>query len=172
MKFATLTALLTLLPVVTIGKPHPAAPPLKANQIKTFVTFGDSTTDTGRVFNGGVQWPDYVSGYTGVKLYPGAVSGSTCSNAITPRPFNALVESQIPTFLEKKANKSVIVDPKTTLYTLWMGTNDVGVNSIITQGNEASVVEVAECLVGWVKTMYDNGARYFLFENVSFFFFQ
>jgi len=77
-----------------------------------------------------------------------------------------LVEAQIPKFLGQKANGTVTVDPDTTLYTLWMGTNDIGVNSIITQGNGATVVDVAECLVSWVKTMYDNGARYFLFENL------
>lgn len=165
MKFTALAAFLSLLPALTLSEPNDG--PFGAKQIKTLVTFGDSTTDTVRVFNGGVQWPDYVSGYTGVKLYPYAKSGSTCSNAITPRPFLPLVEWQVPTFLEEKANGTVTVDAESTLYTLWMGTNDIGVNSILTQGNEATVLDVANCLVGWVKTMYDNGARNLIVQNVS-----
>ncbi|KAF9450391.1 carbohydrate esterase family 16 protein [Macrolepiota fuliginosa MF-IS2] len=160
MKFTALTALHSLLPLAR------ANGPFTHGQIKTLVTFGDSTTDTQRVFNGGVQWPDYVSGYANVTLYPFAQSGSTCSNAITPRPFPALVESQLPTFFEEKKNGTVKLEEKSTVYTLWMGTNDIGVNSILTQGNEATIVDVASCLTGWVKTMYDSGARNLILQNL------
>jgi phospholipase/lecithinase/hemolysin len=162
MKFTALAALIALLPSTAV-----ADGPFKKGEITTFVTFGDSTTDTVRVFNGGVQWPDYVMGYTGVTLYNFAWSGSTCSNALTPRPFNPLVEWQIPTYRAEKANGTITVDPSKTLYSIWMGTNDIGPNSIISASNNASVMDVANCLVGSVKTLYDTGARNFLFHNVS-----
>lgn len=165
MKFTALTALLTLLPALALAEHHSG--PFKDGDIKTFVTFGDSTTDTVKVFNGGVQWPDYVAGYTGVKLYHYAQSGSTCSNTLTPRPFKALVDWQIPEYVAEKANGTITLDQNSTLYTIWMGTNDIGPNSIISGSNNASVLDVANCLVGSVQSLYQNGARNFLFHNVS-----
>lgn len=140
--------------------------PFQNGDITTFVTFGDSTTDTIRVFNGGVQWPDYVAAYTGVKLIPFARSGSTCSNTLTPRPFNSLVDWQIPTYKAELANGSITIDQSKTLYTIWMGTNDIGPNSIISASNDASVTDVVNCLVGSVQALYDAGARNFLFHNL------
>lgn len=165
MKIASLAALLSILPAIVTSQG--SSGPFKDGDITTFVTFGDSTTDTVKVFNGGVQWPDYVAGYTGVKLYHYAQSGSTCSNALTPRPFNPLVEWQIPEYKIEKANGTIEIDQAKTLYTIWMGTNDIGPNSIISGSNDASVMDVANCLVGSVQALYDAGARNFLFHNVS-----
>jgi phospholipase/lecithinase/hemolysin len=165
MKFASLAALASLLPAVARSQNN--SEPFKDGDITTFITFGDSTTDTVNVFNGGVQWPDYVMGYTGATLYPFAQSGSTCSNALTPRPFNALMEWQIPEYKAELANGTIHVDQSKTLYTIWMGTNDIGPNSIISASNNASVLDVANCLVGSVQTLYNAGARNFLFHNVS-----
>lgn len=166
MKLTTLTALLTLLPAVALSKPESTGP-FHKNQIKTLVTFGDSYTDTFWITNGGVQWPTYVARYANIQNYPYARSGATCSNDLTFRPFPPLFESQIPTFLGDKKNGTVKVDPRSTLYTLWLGTNDIGVSSLLTGDNSASIVDVAGCLVNWVKVMYDHGARNFLFQNVS-----
>ena len=55
------------------------------------------------------------------------------------------------------------------MYTLWIGTNDVGVNSLLVGEGAAgaTVVSTTTCAVNWVKTLYANGARNFLFQNVS-----
>ncbi|KAF9450392.1 carbohydrate esterase family 16 protein [Macrolepiota fuliginosa MF-IS2] len=163
MKFAAIT-LLTLLPATVASAP--SAGPLHKNQIKSLVTFGDSYTDIVAISNGGTQWPVYAAGYAGVQLFPFARSGATCSNDITFRPFPPVFGSQIPAFLSSKENGTIKVDPQSTLYTLWIGTNDVGVSSLLTGGNSASIVDVAGCMVNWVQVMYNNGARNFLFQNM------
>lgn len=161
-----LTPVLTLLalPFVTFSQSNG---PLRKNQIKSIVTFGDSYTDIVSVGDEGTAWPVYVSGYAGVKLLPYAKSGATCSNNITFRPFPPVMESQVPAFIADKQSGAVRVDGGSALYTLWIGTNDVGIFSLISGDNSASIVDVAGCMADWVQVMYDNGARNFLFQNVS-----
>jgi len=143
-----------------------AATGVKPKQIKNLVTFGDSYTDIVSIGDGGVAWPVYAAGYAGVSLFPFARSGATCSNNITFRPFPSVFESQLPLYFTKKQNGSLRLDPKETIYTLWIGTNDVGANSLISGSNSASIVDVATCMVNWVKVLYENGARNFLFQNM------
>jgi phospholipase/lecithinase/hemolysin len=134
-------------------------------QIKQFVTFGDSYTDIVNVGDGGVAWPVYAAGYANVSLYPFARSGGTCSNNLTYRPFPSVFESQLPQYFQQK--DSLKLDPQETLYTLWIGTNDLGVNALLTGSDKASIVNVTTCMVNWVKVLYQSGARNFLFQNVS-----
>jgi phospholipase/lecithinase/hemolysin len=138
-------------------------------QIKNLVTFGDSYTDVGNPADGGNAWPVYAAMYGNFSLYPFAKSGATCSNNITYRPFPSLFESQLPAYFGEVSNGSLKLNPEETAYTLWIGTNDVGVNSLLVgQGSPGvSVVDTTSCAVNWVKTLYDNGARNFLFQNVS-----
>jgi phospholipase/lecithinase/hemolysin len=140
---------------------------LRPGQIKNLVTFGDSYTDTVVVSNGGTQWPIYAAGYAHVNLFPFARSGATCSNNLTFRPFPSLFESQLPTYFQEVNSKQIKVNPQQTLYTLWIGTNDVGSNALLTKRDgEASLVDVTKCMVNWVQTLYNNGARNFLFQNM------
>ncbi|KAG7443804.1 uncharacterized protein BT62DRAFT_902255, partial [Guyanagaster necrorhizus] len=46
------------------------------------------------------------------------------------------------------------------------GTNDVGVYSLVTGSNNASIVDVAGCMVDWVRVLYEDGARIFLLQNM------
>ena len=117
----------------------------------------------------GVSWPIYAARDGPFKLFPFARAGATCSNNLTFRPFPSLFESQIPLYLTEKANKTFNLRPDETIYTLWIGTNDVGVNSLIVgQGaNGATIVDTVSCAVNWITTLYKSGARNFLFQNVS-----
>ncbi|KAF5356378.1 hypothetical protein D9758_009473 [Tetrapyrgos nigripes] len=143
-------------------------------QIKNLVTFGDSYTDAGVPADNGTAWPTYAAGYANVSLFPFAKSGATCSNNITFRPFPSLFESQLPDFFAEKKNGTLPkLEGKETLYTLWIGTNDVGANGLLTghgaileDGERVSVVDTVTCAVNWVKTLYDSGARNFLFQNM------
>ncbi|KAF5329579.1 hypothetical protein D9619_009006 [Psilocybe cf. subviscida] len=140
-------------------------------QIKNLVTFGDSYTDTVVVSNGGTQWPIYASGYAHVNLFPFARSGATCSNNLTFRPFPSLFESQLPTYFNQTgANPATHrpgkLNPAQTIYTLWLGTNDVGSNALLTGSDKASLVDVTQCMINWVKVLYESGARNFLFQNM------
>ncbi|PPQ64113.1 hypothetical protein CVT24_008724 [Panaeolus cyanescens] len=157
-----LVASLLLAPVVDAGGPVG----LRPKQIKNLVTFGDSYTDTVIVSNGGTQWPVYASGFAKVNLFPFARSGATCSNNITFRPFPSLFESQLPAYFQASGRGGNIkVKPEET-YTLWLGTNDVGSNALLTGNDNASLVDVTTCMVNWVKTLYQSGARNFLFQNM------
>ena len=134
-------------------------------QIKNLVTFGDSYTDVVAVGDGGVAWPVYAAGYAGVTLYPFARSGATCSNNITYRPFPSVFESQLPAYFGNQSHLDL--SPDETIYSLWIGTNDVGVGALLTGSDNASLVDVTACMVNWVKVLYESGARNFIFQNVS-----
>lgn len=131
-------------------------------QIKSFVTFGDSYTDVVLV-PAGTSWPVYAAGYSNTTNYPYAHSGGVCSTAITPSPYQSIFETQLPDYYRDALN----LPPAETLYTQWIGTNDVGLDSLLTGMNSASIVDVAECMVNWVRTLYEDGARNFLLQNVS-----
>ncbi|KII92682.1 carbohydrate esterase family 16 protein [Plicaturopsis crispa FD-325 SS-3] len=141
---------------------------VKPNQIKDLVTFGDSYTDAVNTADGGQAWPTYAAGYGNFTLHPFARSGATCSNNLTYRPFPSLYESQLPLYFAEKANGTFRVDEDKTIYTLWIGTNDVGVNSLLVGQGKAgvTVVDTSSCAVSWVKTIYDSGGRNFLFQNM------
>jgi hypothetical protein len=142
---------------------------IRPQQIKNLVTFGDSYTSVDWSANGGTPWPVYAAGYAGVNLYPYAKAGSTCSNNLTYRPFPPLSESQVPAYLAEKANGTVKGSSQDTVYTLWIGTNDLGANALLTgnPGSKASLSQVTDCMVNWVNTLYQSGARNFIFQNVS-----
>ncbi|KAF8904694.1 GDSL lipase/acylhydrolase [Gymnopilus junonius] len=147
---------------------------VRPGQIKNLVTFGDSYTDVVVVSNGGTQWPIYAAGYAHVNLFPFARSGATCSNNITFRPFPSVFETQLPMYFNesgtsptgKKTKGSVNLVPAETIYTLWIGTNDVGSNALLTGSDQASLVDVTQCMINWVTTLHASGARNFLFQNM------
>lgn len=120
--------------------------------------------------DGGTAWPIYVADYADLQLFPFARAGATCSNNLTFRPFPSVFESQLPTYLTEKSNgtlKDVHADD--TVYTLWIGTNDLGVSALLTgdQTPGVTLVNTTDCAVNWVKTLYESGARNFIFQNVS-----
>lgn len=117
--------------------------------------------------DGGTAWPVYAARDGNFKLFPFARSGATCSNNITFRPFPPVFESQLPLFLEETRNGTLRLNPEETIITLWIGTNDVGANALLTgSAPTATVANTTECAVNFVKTMFENGARNFLFQNV------
>ncbi|KAH7928796.1 carbohydrate esterase family 16 protein [Leucogyrophana mollusca] len=138
-------------------------------QIKNFVTFGDSYTDVGYpAADGGYAWPTYAAGYGPFNLYPFAKSGGTCSNNLTYRPFPPIVGSQLPTYFDEVKNGTLHLNPKETIYTIWIGTNDLGVNALITGSDapDVSIVPVRQCAVDIVKVLYASGARNFIMQNI------
>ncbi|KAF9465451.1 GDSL lipase/acylhydrolase [Collybia nuda] len=137
---------------------------VRPGQIKNLVTFGDSYTDVVNVGDGGVAWPVYAARYAHLDLFPFARSGATCSNNLTFRPFPPVFESQLPDYFSQK--QSLRLTPQETIYTLWIGTNDVGANALLTGSDAASIVDVSACMVNWVKVLYESGARNFLFQNM------
>ncbi|KAG9002776.1 hypothetical protein FRB94_004723 [Tulasnella sp. JGI-2019a] len=165
--------------------------------ITDLVTFGDSYTDEGRLgyfinhngsappvgyvppisnatSTGGYIWPRIVANNTGVTLHDYAVSGAVCSNELTPRyfaginaPFPAVQEYEIPAFIAD--NKAKPVNPATTMFSIWIGTNDLGNGAILTDEHLPGVtlVNVTDCVVDAVQKLYNAGARNFIFQNVA-----
>ncbi|CAL1699732.1 unnamed protein product [Somion occarium] len=136
--------------------------------IKNLVTFGDSYTDISGIGDNGTAWPVYAASYRNLRLHSFAISGATCDQRLTPRVnFPYVVQDELPAYFEQ-TQSGLKLDPKETLYTLWIGTNDVGADTMMsgkqTPGN--TIVQVTQCPVSWVKTLYDTGARNFLFQNM------
>ena len=120
--------------------------------------------------DGWIMWPVFAAQDGSFDLFPFAKSGATCSNSLTDRPFPSVFESQLPAFFAEKANGSLAaLKPEDTIYTLWIGTNDVGVGALLTgsQTPGVTVVDTVTCAVNWVQTLYNSGARNFIFQNVS-----
>ncbi|KAI5886450.1 uncharacterized protein SCHCODRAFT_02641780 [Schizophyllum commune H4-8] len=156
---------------------------LQKDQIINLITFGDSYTDVDLVWDGGLPWPKYAVQYvdasrvgddgkstTSLDLYPFAKSGAVCSTELTPSIYDSLYEKQLPALYASEKNGTIpsTVTPDNSLYTLWIGTNDVGAWGLLT-GHEignATVVDTVQCAVNWVKTLYDRGARNFLWQNM------
>ncbi|KAE9400601.1 hypothetical protein BT96DRAFT_881197 [Gymnopus androsaceus JB14] len=155
-------SIIATLPLLASARAVGVAP----KQIKNFVTFGDSYTDVVSVGDGGTAWPVYAAGYANISLFPFAKSGATCSNNLTDRPFPSVFESQLPTYFGEVNNGTLRLDPEETVYTLWIGTNDVGVAALLTGDDNASIADVTTCMVDWVKVLYESGARNFIFQNM------
>lgn len=96
-----------------------------ASYINTMVTFGDSYS-VQNVGGGRVQWPDWVQGYLNITLHDYAASGATCSNVSTPRVYPGVTENELPQFFTQWQNGSLgRLDLDKTVFTIWIGTNDV-----------------------------------------------
>ncbi|KAI9567857.1 carbohydrate esterase family 16 protein [Boletus coccyginus] len=139
-------------------------------QIQNFVTFGDSYTDASYYpsASGGYQWPTWAAGYGPFDLYGFAKSGATCSNLLTYRPDPPIMEWQIPTYLNETYNGTLALDAQGTMYTIWIGTNDLGVNALLTGSDapDVSIVPVRQCVIDALKWLYESGARNFIMQNI------
>ncbi|KAI0666824.1 GDSL lipase/esterase [Trametes maxima] len=137
-------------------------------QIKNLVTFGDSYTDVDAHADGGTMWPVFAAQDGHFNLFPFARSGAACSNDLTPQPAPPVFGSQLELYFSQVADGSLKLDPGETIYTLWIGTNDVGRNALLTGGQApgVSIVDTVTCAVNWVKVLYDAGARNFIFQNM------
>jgi len=132
--------------------------------------------------DGGATWVRYAEIYGGIKSQNYAVSGAACSNKLTGRPGvgpPAYTEAEFPSVQEYEIGALLTdhlipqtgkldLDPETTVYSIWIGTNDVGFGSLLT-GNQTegvTIVDVTECVIAWAKTLYQYGARNFIFQNM------
>ena len=97
------------------------------------------------------------------------MGGATCTDKLTPRIYPSVFESQLPTYFAEVANGTIDVNINETMFTLWIGTNDVGASALLTghQTPGVTLVDTVSCSINWVKTLYESGARNFLFQNVS-----
>ncbi|CAO2652808.1 Nn.00g022190.m01.CDS01 [Neocucurbitaria sp. VM-36] len=132
--------------------------------------------------SGGLSWARYASIYSQSNLYNYAVSGAVCSNEITPRffsainaPFPDIASYELPAFIADSTYKSpngtkfFTGKPDSTVYAIWIGTNDLGNNAFLTdsQVKSKTVTDYIDCVYAQVSRLYDNGARYFVLLNLA-----
>ncbi|EME79691.1 carbohydrate esterase family 16 protein [Pseudocercospora fijiensis CIRAD86] len=133
--------------------------------------------------DGGRIWPQYVKQYSGVNLYNYAVSGAVCSNNITPRtfsyinaPFPAVEQYEIPAYIAdsqyiipSSGQRFLITPSDETVYSMWIGTNDLGNYAFISdsQVKGTNIVNYTDCVYAQLQRIYENGGRYFVLQNVA-----
>jgi len=131
--------------------------------------------------NGGASWVRYAEIYGNLTSYNYAVSGAACSNLLTPRPgtgppvypdanFPSVLEYEIPAYAVDWVQNSTgqtVLDAD-AVYSLWIGTNDVGFDSLLTGNQTAGVtiVNVTRCGIEWMEQLYAYGARKFILMNM------
>lgn len=110
------------------------------------------------------------------------MGGAVCSNELTPRTygknndqFPSVLEYEVPAFVTDKAYKdpethTAVLDVPTdeTVYSLWIGTNDLGNDAFLTdsQVKGKTIVNYVDCVLASLEKLYSAGARYFVLMNV------
>ena len=131
--------------------------------------------------DGGRTWAEYVKQYTGANLYNYAVSGAVCSNDITPRTwttiaadFPAIEQYELPAYLADSqyvvnGTKFLDIPVESTVYSMWIGTNDLGVWAFLTDSQVpgTTLATYMDCVFDQLQRIYDNGGRYFVLQNVA-----
>ncbi|KAF2674234.1 hypothetical protein BT63DRAFT_435380 [Microthyrium microscopicum] len=127
------------------------------------------------------SWPDYVKQYSGTNSHNYAMSGASCSSVLVPRKapipngpkMAGVQEDEIPGFMADKAFKKDgkdflnDIDPASTVYTIWIGTNDLGAGGYLTdeQAPGKTVLDYVECVYSAFDKLYAAGGRKFILIN-------
>ncbi|KAJ9629894.1 hypothetical protein H2203_002278 [Taxawa tesnikishii (nom. ined.)] len=132
--------------------------------------------------DGGRPWPQYVAQYAGVDVYNYAVSGAVCSNEITPRwfsainaPFPDIAGYELPAYIADShyvypnGTKFMNDVPSSTVYAIWIGTNDLGNYAFITDSQVpgTNLTSYVDCVYDQISRVYANGGRYFVIMNIA-----
>ena len=147
-----------------------------------FLDYGwpTNTQQSNNTASGGYVWGHYVSRNAHLKLYNYAVSGAVCSNKITPRwldsinaPFPSVLEYEVPAYvadsnhLLESGKPFLDISSRDTVYSMWIGTNDLGEDAFITdsQVSGKTIPDYIDCIYQVFDQIYDNGGRYFVLMN-------
>lgn len=84
-------------------------------------------------------------------------------------------EYEVPAFIadskyvEPNGKRFMINPPDETVYTIWIGTNDLGVNALLTDSQVPgkNIVDYMDCVYEQLQRLYDHGARYFVILNAA-----
>ncbi|KAF1946878.1 GDSL lipase/acylhydrolase family protein [Clathrospora elynae] len=132
--------------------------------------------------SGGLSWARYASIYSKSSLYNYAVSGAVCSNKVTPRylsatkaPFPDIAGYELPAFIADSSarnpngTKFFSGKPDSTVYAIWIGTNDLGNGAFLTDSEAPgkTVADYMDCVYAQITRLYENGGRYFVILNLA-----
>ncbi|RDL31766.1 Carbohydrate esterase family 16 protein [Venustampulla echinocandica] len=131
---------------------------------------------------GGITWARRVAEYTSATLYDYAVSGAVCDNKIISRWLAGTsqmfpdVVYEVDAFIAdtKYINASTKTNtlytdrkPDNTVYSMWIGTNDLGNGAFLTDSSlkETSIPDYVDCIFDRFDSIYKAGGRYFVLMN-------
>lgn len=122
---------------------------------------------------GGKLWARFAAESTGVTLYNYAVFGASCSNNLTPRffplinqNFPSINDYELPAFKADFPKHSSSLDLDETLFTIWIGTNDIGAEEIISGLPNVGLTNYTNCVFNTMTELYEYGARNFALLNL------
>ena len=113
--------------------------------------------------------------------YNYAVSGASCSNKITPRAtsfglYPSVLEYEVPAFTADNAyhipstgEKFLQNDPDSTIYSIWIGTNDLGNYAFLTDSQVANntIPDYVDCVFNALDGVYKAAkGKYFVIMNM------
>ncbi|KAJ6620442.1 GDSL lipase/esterase [Mycena sp. CBHHK59/15] len=165
---------------------------------KAVVLFGDSYTDQSRqhsisngtypgkdyqeVFppadtaaDGGIQWPWYLGLYGNYTIWNYATGGAVCSNQLTPLYSEPdVIGGQAAWFVQDHVlnngtiHQKLDMDPSEFVVIIFIGTNDLGINSFITDSQNPllSLPDVAGCQLQAIRNLHALGARRFIVNSL------
>ncbi|KAI0196359.1 carbohydrate esterase family 16 protein [Astrocystis sublimbata] len=127
---------------------------------------------------GGYTWTHYTSEKLGATTYNYAVGGAVCSNDVTYRyldlinaPFPSVLDYEIPAFeadieyARTHPNSTYLRNrtSRNTVYTLWIGTNDLGNSGFLLGKQNAgrTIADYMDCVWATFDAVYRNGGRRF-----------
>lgn len=102
------------------------------------------------------------------------MSGADCSKEITPRiepstkiPYPSVLEYEVPAYLADSASQRP--PPESTVYAIWIGTNDIGYQGFLTdsQNRNSTVAAYINCVYRALDNIYYSGARNFVLMNLA-----
>jgi hypothetical protein len=103
------------------------------------------------------------------------MSGSSCSTKLinAPAQIPGIQQTQLPQFTADLAFKArdgspfLKLAPETTVYVIWIGTNDLGSFGFLSMANGAQKIpEYVECVYNAWDKIYASGGRKFILMNV------
>lgn len=139
--------------------------------------------------NGGISWPYYLSLYTGLPFDNYATGGAACSNKLTPlgppdvsgQQLEWFVQDHVLTNASRHGPVRLDIDGGSTLAIIWIGTNDLGIHSLLEpdnytapyapaipplapgNDNATTIEDLANCQLSTVTNLYEEyGVRNFL----------
>ncbi|KAI0172992.1 carbohydrate esterase family 16 protein [Hypoxylon sp. FL1284] len=122
--------------------------------------------------NGGRSWPQLAAKAIGATTFNYAVTGAVCSD-IFPGVLPSVDEYEVPAFLADVAYINPATGTNTlytnrtadnTVYALWIGANDLGVNAFLTDSQPAgkTLDELFKCIWPVFDNIYSAGGRKFV----------
>ncbi|KAM5343273.1 hypothetical protein ACJ41O_014239 [Fusarium nematophilum] len=128
--------------------------------------------------SGGLAWAQFAARAIGAKHYNYAINGATCSSKIIDRhlaainqSFPSVLEYQVPAYVADTALPALYKNRRAdnTLYTLWIGCNDLGRGAFLTdtQTHGSTLSTFIDCLWTVFDQVYETGGRHFVLFNTA-----